>query len=279
MIYAKYDMPAYAGYATLYILTALFPMMMLIISIVNMLPGYSAESVSDYILSFLPDIPSVKSFVSGMIFNLKSQSTGLLASVAGFTALWSASAGITAMQKGLKRMIDSSAYDIKKDKPLALLFTFFFVILVPVLLLFQMLGSTILDITRQFAVSLGAGELIDKVSSIVHTGSILSFLIGLLIVQLTYTFLPREKIKMRDQLPGTVFTGYMWFIFTYLFGYFIPKFYKSSGLYGSLASLFITLLWLRFIIVILFYGGALNRALMDEKKEAKRAAEEQEIPE
>lgn len=277
-IYARYDMSAYAGYATLYILTALFPMIMLIISVVNMLPGYSSASVSEYIISFLPNIPSVRGFVSSVFHNIQTQSTGLLASVAGLTALWSASAGVTAIQKGLKKLVGSPSYDIHKDKPLALLFTFFFVVLVPVLLLFQVLGSTILDITRQFASYIGAGEIIDSVSSIIHIGSIVSILIGLLIVQLTYTLLPREKLKMRDQLPGTVFTGYMWFIFTYLFGYFIPKFYKSSGLYGSLASLFITLLWLRFIIVILFYGGALNRALTDEKADAKRAASEPEEP-
>lgn len=278
-IYARYDMSAYAGYATLYMLTALFPMMMLIISLVNMLPGYSAESVSEYIISFLPDIPSVKNFILSVFHNIQIQSTGLLASVAGFTALWSASAGVTAIQKGLKKLVGSPSYDIHKDKPLALLYTFFFVILVPILLLFQVLGRTIVDLTHRFADVLGAGEIIDKISAIVHTGSILSFIVGLLIVQLTYTFLPRERLKMREQLPGTVFTGYMWFIFTYFFGYFITGFYKSSGLYGSLASLFITLLWLRFIIVILFYGGALNRALADERIAEKRAALESEIPE
>ena len=278
-IYAKYDMSAYAGYATLYILTALFPMIMLIISVVNMLPGYSAESVSNYILSFLPNIPSVRNLISGMFINIQSQSTGLLASVAGLTALWSASGGITAIQKGLKKLAGTSAYDIRKNKLLALIYTFFFVILVPTTLLFQVLGSTIVDLTRRFASYIGAENIISTISSIVHFGAIISVIIGLLVVLLTYTFLPKAKMKMRDQLPGTVFTGYMWFIFTKLFGYFIPKFYKSSGLYGSLASLFITLLWLRFIIMILFYGGALNRALMDEKNEAKRAAAEPEIPE
>lgn len=36
-------------------------------------------------------------------------------------------------------------------------------------------------------------------------------------------------------------------------------------LYGSLASLFLIVLWLRFIVMILFGGAVLNRLLDDEK--------------
>ena len=38
-------MSVYSGYATLFIVTAVFPCVILIISIVNLLPGYSAEDV------------------------------------------------------------------------------------------------------------------------------------------------------------------------------------------------------------------------------------------
>ena len=40
------NMPVYSGYATLFIVTAVFPFIMLIISIVNLLPGYSVTSVA-----------------------------------------------------------------------------------------------------------------------------------------------------------------------------------------------------------------------------------------
>ena len=44
-----------------------------------------------------------------------------------------------------------------------------------------------------------------------------------------------------------------------------PRFYHASSVYGSLASLFLLLLWLRFVVMILFAGGALNHALEEER--------------
>ncbi len=40
-------MSVYSGYATLFIVTAVFPCIILIISIVNLIPGYSAKDVAD----------------------------------------------------------------------------------------------------------------------------------------------------------------------------------------------------------------------------------------
>ena len=41
----------YAGNATLFLITAMFPLIMLIVSIINLLPGYSPDSVMDQIFS------------------------------------------------------------------------------------------------------------------------------------------------------------------------------------------------------------------------------------
>ena len=53
-------------------------------------------------------------------------------------------------------------------------------------------------------------------------------------------------------------------VFTELFAFFVPRFYHASSLYGSLAALFLALLWIRVIIMILFIGGALNKALEED---------------
>ncbi|MBQ2564773.1 MAG: YihY/virulence factor BrkB family protein, partial [Oscillospiraceae bacterium] len=101
-IYSDNQLGIYAGNATLFIITAVFPLLMLIISVVGMLPGYTPDDVTDFLFQFLPDLGSVRSLVNNMISNLQSHSTGLLASVAAVTTLWSASAGTTAVQAGLQ---------------------------------------------------------------------------------------------------------------------------------------------------------------------------------
>ena len=74
--------------------------------------------------------------VTSLLVNMKSQSSGLLASITAVTTLWSASAGISAIQKGLKKITVNPAR--KGSKLIALLYTFLFIIMIPAMLLFQM---------------------------------------------------------------------------------------------------------------------------------------------
>jgi membrane protein len=83
----------------------------------------------------------------------------------------------------------------------------------------------------------------------------------IVIIVLTFTYLPSGKRKIRNQLPGAVFSSLMWIIFTKLFGFWISKFWSLSSVYGTLAAVFIAAMWLKFIINFLFYGAALNRAI------------------
>nr|MCR5843184.1 YihY/virulence factor BrkB family protein [Oscillospiraceae bacterium] len=87
------------------------------------------------------------------------------------------------------------------------------------------------------------------------------------IILLTYTYLQGVRRKMRFQLPGTLFSVLLWLAFSSLFELFIKRFWQASSLYGSLASVFLAAMWLKSIVMILFYGAALNEALIRRKRE------------
>ena len=122
-IFSDCNMSVYAGNATLFIVTAVFPFIMLIISIVNLLPGYSAKDVADILVQMLPDLDPVRELMGSIINNLKDQSGGLLASVAAVTTLWSASRGVSAIQKGLNQLNPKEANGGIKDIVKQLLIT------------------------------------------------------------------------------------------------------------------------------------------------------------
>ena len=86
-LFLENDMIVYAGHATLGVLTAIFPLIMLIISLLNMMPGYDPEIFTDFVFRFMPDIPQFRSLFYGIVKNLRSQSTGILALVSAATAL------------------------------------------------------------------------------------------------------------------------------------------------------------------------------------------------
>jgi membrane protein len=75
-------------------------------------------------------------------------------------------------------------------------------------------------------------------------------------------------------MPGAFFTALIWTLFTAAFSFFIPRFWKASNIYGSLAALFLSALWLKFIIAILFFGMAINQAFADEKKSSQPVEEQ-----
>ena len=142
-LFAENKMTVYSGNATLFIITAAFPFIMLIISIVNMLPGYSPKDVTDIFFKILPDLDSLKELITAMVVNLKNQSGGLLASAAALTTLWSASAGVAAIQTGLNGLEGSQPGKGMINIIKRLLFTLALILLIPALLIFEVLGVVI----------------------------------------------------------------------------------------------------------------------------------------
>lgn len=291
-LYQKNNMTVYSGNATLFIVTAIFPFIMLIISIINLLPGYSTKDVAEVLFKILPDLDPIKELVEAMITNLRNQSGGLLASAAAVTTLWSASRGVFAIQKGLDQLDwkepesdndteldkEQEIKEIKKKGKGAarsilkqLIFTLMLVILIPAMLVFEMLGDSIASIIFSAVEKLGSEGLsttFSKIDSFFHTSSLVVILFAIVVILLVYAFLPENHRTLKSQLPGALLTSVCWLVFTKLFSFFIPRFYHASSLYGSLASLFLVLLWLRFIVMILFAGAVMNHTLEEEQQQA-----------
>ena len=55
-------------------------------------------------------------------------------------------------------------------------------------------------------------------------------------------------------------------IFTRLYSVYVDHFTGLSSIYGSVYAVALSMLWLHCCISILFYGGALNRLLVERKK-------------
>lgn len=74
-----------------------------------------------------------------------------------------------------------------------------------------------------------------------------------------YTFLPFEKLELRKQLPGALFSTAGWIVCSYGFSIYFNHFKRFSYMYGSLAAIVILMLWLYFCICILFLGAEVNQ--------------------
>jgi membrane protein len=80
----------------------------------------------------------------------------------------------------------------------------------------------------------------------------------LFIFTLLYIFVPCCKIKLKDALPGAVFSTGGWIITSLLFSFYIGNFGSYTRLYGSIGGIVILLVWIYISCIIIILGGEIN---------------------
>ena len=254
------NMPVFAGCATLFLLTASFPLLIGVLVVVNHLPGYSIDNVAELLFQFLPRVPEIQDTILGVLDSLNAQSTTFVASFAFITTLFSASSGMAAIQKGLQRLTPGARFTLY-DRLLAVVYTIVFQGLLLAVLLLQGLRS-IFEPLRALLVENPAWDaLLDWLGRWISFSDLLAVPVLFVLILLMYTFMPGGKRPLRPQVPGTVFTTAGWVVFSHAFSFYIVHFWRLSYIYGSLTAIVLMILWLDIIINLFFLGAALNAAL------------------
>ena len=260
-VYTKNEMSVYAGYTTLYILMALVPLLSLLIGVVNLLPDLSLQHVEEVLQDLLPSIPQVQNLVHSIITNVNRKAGSLAISVSLVVSLWSASNGVNALQKGLHKISGNPGSPLR-DRLAAMLYTLLFIALIPALLIFRVLRGSIEELIAAVSNWLNIPDIAGKLMDFMEYSGLITAVMMAVVILLAYTLLQGERRKLRFQLPGALFTTILWLVFSRLFELFIQRFWQASSLYGSLAAIFLATMWLNCIMMILFYGAALNEALI-----------------
>ena len=266
-VYTKNEMSVYAGYTTLYTMMAMVPLLSLLIGLVNLLPDVSLQHVEEALLHLLPSVPQVQSMLHTILTNVNRKAGSLAISVSAVASLWSASNGVNALQKGLHK-ISGRAGSFLRDRAAAMLYTLLFLVMILALLIFRVLRGSIEELIVFISSLLNVPDAAARLIGFVEYSGIITAVVMAVVILLAYTFLQGERRKLRFQLPGALFTTVMWLAFSRLFELFIQRFWQASSLYGSLAAIFLAAMWLKSIMMILFYGAALNEALFRRRKEA-----------
>ena len=259
--YLALDMTVYAGSATLFLLTASFPLLMWVLMLVNLLPGFSVEGVAELLADFMPQIPAVQTSILQLLQNLSGQSAQFAASLAVLTTIVSASGGISALQIGLQRLTLGSKRTFL-NRLLAIGYTFVFELLLLVMLALQGMKSLFARFADTLPFFRHYAPIVHQLQRIASIGQIVAvpLLFGLLL--LIYTYVPGGRRTLRSQLPGAVFATAGWLTFSRVFSFYIVHFWRLSYIYGSLTAVILVILWLYVIINLLFIGAGLNAELL-----------------
>lgn len=244
------NISAYASSCAYFFFMSFVPMIILLLSILPYTP-VNFDWILDFIKEELPG--STADFATSIILEIRDKSVGTI-SIAAIVTLWSAGKGVNALITGF------NAIDKNKDKRnvillriVSSLYTLIFLISIIAVLLFMVYGNVASGLVASKFPHLQ--ELMDR---LVALKSILSFTLMVIIFVICYALLPYKRHKMREQIPGAIFSALAWTGFSYIFSLYIDHF-NAFSMYGSLTTIVIFLFWLYVCMYILFIGANLNR--------------------
>ena len=251
--------PGHAANAGYFIVLSVFPALVLVLSLLRYTP-LDAGDLLDLLSDFLPValLPAAEK----LIVSTYAHTSGAMVSISAVGALWSASRGIYGLLTGLNRIYgvaESRGYWYTRF--ISVLYTFGFLVVLILTLVLGVFGNSILAMLPPAKDPLGVflSEMVD-----------LRFLLMLFLQTALFTamfmVLPNRRNGFRESFPGAVLACIGWLVFTRLFSFYVEHFSRYSNIYGSVYAVALSMLWLYCCLSIVFYGGALNKLLMDPKE-------------
>lgn len=254
----KLNIPVYAAYASFFIALSVFPLLVLLLSLLRHV-GLEVENLTEMLHGVLPT--ALMPAAQKLILNTYNSSTGTVLSISALTALWSASRGIHGVVTGL-----NSIYGVAENRGylrtrgMSVLYTFSFLLVLLLTLVLHVFGNTLLG-----WLSLESDPLFAFLQSVVDLRFFLLLFVQTAVFTGMFMFLPNKRNRLADSFPGAVLASIGWLVFSDLYSIYVENFAGLSNVYGSVYAVALSMLWLYCCVSIVFYGGALNHWLMDEK--------------
>lgn len=157
----------------------------------------------------------------------------------------------------------------------AIIMELIIVILILFIIIFPVLGNSIISVLHFLNLNNSTTELIVKIIEILK-GPI-SWVIILISLHFIYSIAPDKKMTFRGVTGGALFTTLCWVMITKVYTYYIQHFANYSVFYGSLANIVALMTWIYFLSYVFVIGMAMNYHEELEKTgviEVKKAIEE-----
>lgn len=250
--YKKDEITVYAAQASFFIVISFFPFIMLLLTLIQLIPGINKSDLLTVLVAIMPDM--LDALVVGIVDDLYTKSPGTVVSITAIAAVWSAARGMMGIERGLNRVYESPG---KKGYVIRRLicsgYTLLFIVACIASLLLLVLGGSL-----QRMMNTWFPVLSQAVTFLFNLRSFATLWLLIFIFTGLYTLVPVRKHTMRSQLPGALFSTAGWIIFSALFSIYFNNFSNYSYMYGSLTAIVVLMLWLYICICILLIGAEIN---------------------
>ncbi len=247
----------YAASACYFMVLSVFPLLVLLLGLLRY-TGLEVQNLLSFLEGFLPQalMPRAKHLVLSTYMG----TSGTLISVSALTALWSASRGIYGLLKGL-----NGVYGVREQRGylhtrlLSVGYTFAFLLVLLLNLILQVFGRELLE-----ALPYGEEPLIAFFCQAVDMRQLFLLITQTALFCAMYKSFPNGTYTWLQSLPGAVLASFGWLVFSNLFSVYVTYSPAYANVYGAVYTVALSLLWLYCCLCIVFYGGGLNRWLIQK---------------
>lgn len=249
----------HGAYTSFFLVLSVFPILVILFALLGY-TSFGLEEVMALVEGILPEafVPLAGRIIGGAYEN----TSGTVLSLSVLTALWSASRGMHGLLMGL-----NSVYGLKENRSyfitrgISVVYTFLFLIVLLLTLVLHVFGTTILDYLR-----MTTNPVLMFVMDVIDLRFFLLLFLQTVLFAAIYSVLPNRRNSLIESIPGALLTAIGWLTFSDLFSMYVEHFPSYANIFGSVYAAALALLWLYCCICIVFYGGALNRYLMNRRQ-------------
>ncbi len=251
---ASFRVELFAAHASYFIVISLFPTLVVLLAMLRY-TGLDISSLLNLLENFVPE--ALFPLVTAVVQRIYQNSSGMVLSISIIGALWSASRGVYCLMLGL-----NAIYGVKESRgylytrTVSVFYMFAFLAILILTLILNVYSDQLLSFLSRWL------HIITVLDGILNFRFLWLILLQFVVFTMMYKFLPNEKVRFLHALPGAALTVVGWLAFSKVYSLYITHFSKIAGIYDSLYSVALGMLWLYLCISILFYGGVLNRAIM-----------------
>lgn len=241
------QLTVYAANAAFFLILSLLPLLALVLGLL----GRLSLSRTDFFLTFSQLIPSATRPV--FLETIRAAGSGTAMSVSALAGLWSASRGVYGLLQGLGR-ISTGAGNRIPLRLLAIVYTAGFVLALVATFALHNLGHMAMTVLRS-----ADDGIVSSLRFVLHRRGGICFVFLTALFTLIYRTFPSGCHRtVRQVLPGGLAAAGGWVLFTQLFSLCNSAFTGRSRVYGSVAVMASTMLWLYFCLMIVLLGALIN---------------------
>ena len=251
---AKDDLFAMASQLTYKMLLAFFPFLIFLISLF----GFANVDGRYWIHMISEIMPDEISRLLNVFFSevISTRSMGVL-SVSLLISLYNASSGFFVVIRCINLTYGyKNSRNFIINQLISISLVFMFALSLTSMLLLMIFNDKIIEFITQL---IPAAPFIKQLFAFI--GSLITVGVLLVTTMMIYKLSNCKKPRLIRVLPGAIVTVALWIVSSKVFNIYINNFARFSRIYGSIAGVFILIMWLNIISTALLLGSEINSIL------------------